>query len=36
MTWVHWIAGSILGLAWFSRIVDAALCMPKIADVARP
>ena len=36
MTWVHWIAGTILGLAWFSRIVDAALGMPKIADVARP
>ena len=36
MIWVHWIAGSILALAWFSRIVDAALGMPKIADIARP
>ena len=33
---LHWIAGSILGLAWFSRIVDAALGMPKIPDLARP
>jgi glycosyltransferase involved in cell wall biosynthesis len=38
MTWqiFHWIAGSILALAWFSRIVDAALGMPKVADIARP
>ena len=38
MTWqtIHWIAGSILGLAWFSRIVDAALGMPRIADITRP
>jgi glycosyltransferase involved in cell wall biosynthesis len=38
MTWnlLHWIAGTILGLAWFSRIVDAAIGMPKIADVSRP
>jgi glycosyltransferase involved in cell wall biosynthesis len=32
----HWIAGSILGLAWFSRLVDAALGMPKVADISRP
>lgn len=31
-----WIAGCVLGLAWFSRIVDAAIGMPKIADVSRP
>jgi glycosyltransferase involved in cell wall biosynthesis len=38
MTWGlwHWIAGTVLGLAWFSRIVDAAIGMPKIADVSRP
>jgi len=38
MNWliVHWIAGSILALAWFSRIVEAALGMPRIADVAQP
>ena len=38
MSWntLHWIAGSILGLAWFSRIVDAAIGMPKLADIAKP
>ena len=28
--------GTILALAWFSRIVDAALGMPSVADVSRP
>jgi cellulose synthase/poly-beta-1,6-N-acetylglucosamine synthase-like glycosyltransferase len=32
----HWIAGTILALAWFSRIVDAMLGMPSVADVSRP
>ena len=32
----YWIAGIILGLAWFSRIVDAALGMPSVADVSQP
>ncbi len=32
----HWIAGSILAVAWFSRIVDAAFGMPSVADIARP
>ena len=32
----HWIAGTILALAWFSRIVDAAFGLPSIADIARP
>jgi glycosyltransferase involved in cell wall biosynthesis len=32
----HWIAGSILGLAWLSRLLDAALGMPKVADISRP
>jgi cellulose synthase/poly-beta-1,6-N-acetylglucosamine synthase-like glycosyltransferase len=32
----HWIAGGILALAWFSRIVDAAFGLPSIADIARP
>ena len=38
MSWqiVHWISGSIVALAWFSRIVEAAIGMPRIADVARP
>jgi glycosyltransferase involved in cell wall biosynthesis len=34
--YLHWIAGTILALAWFSRIVDAALGMPSVADVSRP
>jgi glycosyltransferase involved in cell wall biosynthesis len=32
----HWIAGTILALAWASRIVDAALGMPSVPDVSRP
>jgi Glycosyl transferase family 2 len=32
----HWIAGTALGLAWFSRIVDAAFGMAKVADVSKP
>lgn len=32
---IHWIAGSILGLAWLSRIVEAAFGMPRIADITR-
>ena len=36
MAYFWWIAGIILALAWFSRIVDAALGMPSVADVSRP
>ncbi len=36
MLYFYWIAGIILALAWFSRIVDAALGMPSVADVSRP
>ncbi len=36
MTYFHWIAGSLLALAWFSRIVGAAIGMPKVTDVALP
>ena len=36
MTYFHWIAGSILALAWLSRLLDAALGMPKVADISRP
>ncbi|HEX9110379.1 MAG TPA: glycosyltransferase family 2 protein [Terriglobales bacterium] len=38
MTWliVNWIAGSILALAWFSRIVEAAFGMPRITDITLP
>jgi glycosyltransferase involved in cell wall biosynthesis len=32
----HWIAGGILALTWFSRIVEAAFGMPKIADITQP
>jgi glycosyltransferase involved in cell wall biosynthesis len=33
---INWIAGGILALAWFSRIVQAAFGMPHIADITRP
>src|SRR5690349_9283492 len=36
MTYFVWIAGIILAVAWASRIVDAALGMPSVADVSRP
>jgi len=36
MNYFHWIAGSILALIWLSRIMDAALGMPKVADISRP
>jgi glycosyltransferase involved in cell wall biosynthesis len=36
MVYFDWIAGVILALAWFSRIVDAALGMPSVVDVSRP
>jgi glycosyltransferase involved in cell wall biosynthesis len=36
MHYFHWIAGTILALAWLSRIVDAAIGMPSVADVSRP
>jgi glycosyl transferase family 21/glycosyl transferase family 2 len=32
----YWIAGIILAAVWFSRILEAAIGMPRIADVARP
>lgn len=32
----NWVAGSILGLAWSSRIVEAAFGLPHIADISRP
>jgi glycosyltransferase involved in cell wall biosynthesis len=31
----HWIVGGVLALAWFSRIVDAALGMPTMVDVSQ-
>ena len=36
MSYFHWIAGCILGLAWFWRLVDAAIGVPKIADISGP
>jgi glycosyltransferase involved in cell wall biosynthesis len=36
MYYFHWIAGTILALAWFSRILDAALGMPSVADISQP
>ena len=36
MHYFHWIAGTILALAWLSRILDAATGMPSVADVSEP
>jgi glycosyltransferase involved in cell wall biosynthesis len=36
MHYFYWIAGVILALAWFSRIVDAALGMPSVVDISQP
>ena len=36
MTYFHWIAGCILGLAWLSRLIAAGLGMRKIADISQP
>jgi cellulose synthase/poly-beta-1,6-N-acetylglucosamine synthase-like glycosyltransferase len=36
MAYVYWIAGIILAMAWLSRILDAAIGMPSVADVSRP
>jgi glycosyltransferase involved in cell wall biosynthesis len=36
MHYIHWIAGTILALAWFSRIIDAAIGMPSVADISKP
>jgi len=33
MHYFHWIVGTVLAVAWFSRIVDAALGMPRVADI---
>ncbi|MGB7148855.1 MAG: glycosyltransferase family 2 protein [Terriglobales bacterium] len=33
---MNWIAGAILALAWFSRIVEAVMGMPHVVDIARP
>jgi cellulose synthase/poly-beta-1,6-N-acetylglucosamine synthase-like glycosyltransferase len=35
MVYLYWSAGIVLALAWFSRIVQAALGVPKIADISK-
>ncbi|MCU1304686.1 MAG: glycosyl transferase, family 2 [Candidatus Sulfotelmatobacter sp.] len=35
MHYFHWIAGTILAVAWFSRIVDAAIGMPSVANISK-
>jgi glycosyltransferase involved in cell wall biosynthesis len=34
MHYFHWIAGTILALVWISRILDAAIGMPNVADIS--
>jgi glycosyltransferase involved in cell wall biosynthesis len=36
MHYLYWIAGIILALAWLSRIIDAAIGMPSVADISKP
>jgi glycosyltransferase involved in cell wall biosynthesis len=36
MSYFYWIVGCILALAWLSRVVEAALGVPTIADISRP
>jgi glycosyltransferase involved in cell wall biosynthesis len=36
MSYFHWIVGCTLGLAWLWRLADAALGVPRIADISRP
>jgi len=36
VSYFHWIAGCSLGLIWLSRVLEAAIGMPKVADVSRP
>jgi glycosyltransferase involved in cell wall biosynthesis len=36
MSIFHWIAGCILALVWVSRIIDAAIGMPSVADISGP
>lgn len=36
MSYFYWIAGCILALVWFSRLLGAALGFPKVPDVSLP
>jgi cellulose synthase/poly-beta-1,6-N-acetylglucosamine synthase-like glycosyltransferase len=33
---VYWVWGLLVGGAWFCKLVDCALGMPKVPDIARP
>jgi glycosyltransferase involved in cell wall biosynthesis len=37
MIWhiVNWVVGGVLALAWFSRMIEAARGMPRLADISR-
>ncbi len=34
MHYFHWIVGTILALVWLSRVVEAAIGMPSVADIS--
>jgi glycosyltransferase involved in cell wall biosynthesis len=34
MHYFHWIAGTVLALVWLSRVLDAAIGMPSVADIS--
>jgi len=36
MSWFYWIAGCLLALAWLSRLLDAAIGMPSVANISLP
>jgi len=36
MSYFLWIAGGLLGLVWFSRLVGAGLGMRRLADLSQP
>lgn len=36
MSYFHWVVGCILALVWFSRLLEAALGVPKMTDVSLP
>lgn len=36
MSYVHWVAGCILALVWFSRLLEAAVGVPKMTDISLP
>lgn len=36
MIYFHCIAGSLLALIWASRVIDAAIGVPRLADISKP